>query len=160
LDLVKILSHPSSDNTSNDQNFGTSKVQGHALTIKDEFLGYLIDICIGVTTSGFLENNQDSFLVSLDTKDKLFILDEELLFKAINGSEIKNWEEFEFLLGFILENRLLQLYQSFLDSEHKSKWKKIDQDLLGYELSDPSQKVTLKPKSKNHKKPKNKKKNK
>ena len=117
----------------------------------------MLDICIGVTTPGFLESNDDSFLVCPDTRDKLFILDEDLLFKAVNASDIKAWEEFEFLLGFIVENRLLQLYQSHLDNEHKSKWKKIDQELLGYELVGNIQQLSLKPKPKKNKKSKNKK---
>ena len=38
LDLVKILSHTPANENENGMNFGSSKVQGHALTIKDEFL--------------------------------------------------------------------------------------------------------------------------
>lgn len=41
LDLVKILSHTNENTSPNEDsnvNFGNSKVQGHALTIKDEFL--------------------------------------------------------------------------------------------------------------------------
>jgi hypothetical protein len=53
-------------------------------------------------------------------------VEEELVFKAIDGQEIKTWEDFEFLLAFIIENRLLQLYQSHLDSEYQRKWKKLD----------------------------------
>lgn len=59
-------------------------------------------------------------------------MEEEILFKAIDTSELKKWEDFEFLLGFIIENRLLQLFQSHLDSEYQRKWKKIDQELLSY----------------------------
>ena len=62
------------------------------------------------------------------------------MFKAINSSEIKTWEEFEFVLGFIIENRLLQLYQTHLNSEYQRKWKKIDQDLLAYQEIKPIQK--------------------
>ncbi len=45
---------------------------------------------------------------------------------------IKTWEEFEYVLAVIIENRLLQVYQGHLDKEYQRKWKKIDQELLSY----------------------------
>jgi len=62
------------------------------------------------------------------------------MFKAINSEDIKTWEEFEFVLGFIIENRLLQLYQTYLNSEYQRKWKKIDQDLFSFQEVKPLKK--------------------
>eukprot|EP00347_Sterkiella_histriomuscorum_P006376 403352996 len=166
LDMVSIMSHTpyildqettqleqfKSKESSN--NFSTSKVQGYALAIKDEYLEKLLEICIEVTCSGFLECNPDSFILA---REKLVIIEEEILFKSIQADQIKSWEDFEFMLGFIIENRLLQLYHSFLDSEYQRKWKKIDQDLthMNENLSLNKEATILRPKVK---KPKNKKK--
>jgi hypothetical protein len=45
--------------------------------------------------------------LSLDTNEKLFIAEEDLFVKALDASLIKNWEDFEYLLSVIIENRLL-----------------------------------------------------
>lgn len=70
----------------------------------------LLDICQLVTQNGFFKNNNDSFLFSIDTQEKLFILEEELLFKAIDPQQIKTWEIFEYLLAVVIENRFLQIF--------------------------------------------------
>jgi hypothetical protein len=43
----------------------------------------------------------------LDTNEKLFIVEEDLFVKSIDSSLIKNWEDFEYVLSVIIENRLL-----------------------------------------------------
>ena len=46
-------------------------------------------------------------IIDLDSQEKLLITDEELLFKALDGKLINTWEQFEFILAFIIENRLM-----------------------------------------------------
>lgn len=85
-------------------------------------------------------------------------MDEELLFKAIDESALKSWEDFELLLALIIENRFLQVYQSYLDSEFNRKWKTMDEefDLL----KDKGPQKPIKPKAKkNRQKRQQKKKN-
>jgi len=78
------------------------------LTIKDEFINALIDICALASLGSFLDcSPQKAFLISLDTKEKLFIVEEDLFVKSIDASLIKNWEDFEYVLSVIIENRLL-----------------------------------------------------
>ena len=156
LDLVQILSHEAgSQSGSSESQLSGSKVQGHALTIKDEYIPQLISICQGVSHT-FLESSEDKAIFwSADTKQKLFVLEEEVLVKAIDSSLIKNWEDFEFSLSVIIENRLLQLYQSHLDKEHQRKWKKLDLDLL-YTEDLPPAKALPPTKKQSKKKKKNK----
>jgi hypothetical protein len=45
-----------------------------------------------------------------EVAEKLYIQDEELFFKAIDPNLIKSWEQFEYLLTLIIENRLLLLF--------------------------------------------------
>ena len=49
---------------------------------------------------------------------------------SIDANNIKSWEEFEYVLAVIIENRLLQVYQGHLDKEYQKKWRKMDQELL------------------------------
>ena len=51
---------------------------------------------------------------------------------SIDAQNIKSWEEFEYVLAVIIENRLLQVYQGHLDKEYQKKWRKLDQELLSY----------------------------
>jgi hypothetical protein len=86
----------------------TSKVQGHALTIKDEFISQLLCICLSVSAGAFFSTDpQKAAFFSLDTEEKLFLLEEDLLIKSIDSSLIKNWDDFEYTLAIIIENRLL-----------------------------------------------------
>ena len=45
---------------------------------------------------------------------------------SIDAQNIKSWEEFEYVLAVIIENRLLQVYQGHLDKEYQKKWRKLD----------------------------------
>ena len=86
-----------------------------------------MEICASVTGNNFLATSGDeSFLYAVDMRQKLFIVEEELLFKAVDSAAVKNWEDFEYVLAVIIENRMLQLYQSHLDKEYQKKWKKLD----------------------------------
>ncbi len=51
---------------------------------------------------------------------------------SIDAHNIKSWEEFEYVLAVIIENRLLQVYQGHLDKEYQKKWRRLDQELLSY----------------------------
>lgn len=88
------------------------------MTIKDEFIASLLDICTSVSGGSFLNCADEAFLFSMDTQEKLFIVEEDLLVKAIDSALIKTWPDFEYILSVIVENRLLQLYQSHLDKEY------------------------------------------
>lgn len=50
------------------------------------------------------------------SQKKAFILDEESLFKAIDPKLIASWEQFEYLLCLVIENRIYILYQNHLNS--------------------------------------------
>lgn len=114
LDLVQILSHTPGDSAS----LGGSKVQGHALTIKDEFIASLVGICKAVCEN-FLECGPDgAVFAAVETGEKLLVAEEELLVKALDSTAVKSWDDFEFALAVVVENRLLQLYQSHLDKEY------------------------------------------
>lgn len=134
---------------------GSSKVQGHALTIKDEFIATLIDICTIVSAGAFLSTEPDiAVLYTIDTAEKLFLLEEELLVKSIDSQQIKSWDDFEYTLAMIIENRLLQLYQShYLDKEYQKKQKKLDLELLA---ETAASELAAQIKVKNKKKKKNK----
>jgi len=71
--------------TSTSTQFGSSKVQGHALTIKDEFIGNLLDICRTSSQGSFLDCSSDrAFLLSLETNEKLFIVEEDLFVRSLD----------------------------------------------------------------------------
>lgn len=40
--------------------------------------------------------------------------------RAIDQQKIESWEHFEYLLSFILENRLLRIYQSYYSVKEKN----------------------------------------
>jgi hypothetical protein len=65
-------------------------------------------------------------LSSGNENERLFIGEEDLFVTSIDASLIKTWEEFEYVLAVIIENRLLQVYQGHLDKEYQRKWKKLD----------------------------------
>lgn len=104
MDLVQILSH---DRPESSGQLSGSKVQGHALTIKDEFIPLLIEICSAVTDSFLSIMEQKTVFWAADTKEKLFVAEEDILVKAIDTNLIKNWDDFEFSLALIIENRVL-----------------------------------------------------
>mmetsp|Transcript_41328 Transcript_41328/g.39795 ORF Transcript_41328/g.39795 Transcript_41328/m.39795 type:complete len:102 (+) Transcript_41328:481-786(+) len=85
-------------------------------------------------------------------KEKILITDEDLLIKAIDSKKIDSWEEFESILLLVLENRVLQIYQTHLDSEYQRKWKKLDQELIAFK--DHGASPLKNKKKKNKKKPK------
>jgi len=51
------------ENPDEKQALSPNKVQGHALTIKDEFINTFLDIC-HQTSAGFLESSQESLISS------------------------------------------------------------------------------------------------
>jgi hypothetical protein len=102
---LQILSHEGSREEASSCG---SKVQGHALTIKDEYIPSLLEICSAVSGGSFLACDiERSAFWSVDTSEKVFILEEELLVRSIDTNSIKNWDDFEFALALIIENRLL-----------------------------------------------------
>lgn len=42
--------------------------------------------------------------------------DELSFIRAIDGEKIQDWHHFEYLLSFILENRLLRIYQAYINT--------------------------------------------
>lgn len=62
-----------------------SKVQGHALTIKDEYIPVLLEICEIVSGGTFLAGCEKmSVFWAADTHEKLIVTDEDLLVRAID----------------------------------------------------------------------------
>lgn len=121
------------------------------MTIKEEYLNSILTICKAIGGGFFESSAPNAVLLDTQTGEKLLITDEELLFKAIDSKLIANWEAFELVLSFIIENRLMQLYQTNLDNEYQRKWKKLDQELLSYseQTAKEEQKMSnLKPKNK------------
>jgi hypothetical protein len=94
-------------------------------------------------------------VATASSNERLFIGEEDLFVTSIDASQIKTWEEFEYVLSVIIENRLLQVYQGHLDKEYQKKWKKLDQELLSYAEEPLAQEK--KPEKQKAKKPKKKK---
>ena len=44
---------------------------------------------------------------------------EAAFMRALDHTKIENWEHFEYLLSFIIENRLLRIYQAHLQSQQQ-----------------------------------------
>lgn len=53
------------------------------------------------------DTEEKSVFWASDTKEKIFVVEEDILVKAIDTSLIKNWDDFEFSLALIIENRVL-----------------------------------------------------
>lgn len=94
---------------------------------------YLIEICTRVrelSGSKFLESEVPkqqtpfgSFPIS-DTdhsgRECMLILGseeaEQAFVKAINDEQIKSWQQFEYVLSYIIENRFFRIYQAYLQN--------------------------------------------
>ena len=88
-------------------------MQGHALTIKDEYLSQLIEICNHSSQGSFLSSSPElAYILPIPAShsERIFIAEEDLFVTSIDSSSIKSWEEFEYILAVIIENRLLQAY--------------------------------------------------
>ena len=98
-------------------------MKGLALSLKDEYLspqGFekLLQIFDDVKKPAkFL---QGPCVLTGQDASLNFLVDEnaELAFvKSINQSLIKDWDHFEFLLCFLVENRFIRIYASFLQHQ-------------------------------------------
>ena len=129
------------EQTSHDEPSKTKNIKGHALTVKEEYLDAdkngrckLIDICERVRKSikkgnnilcSFLDStvseagNNKTIHFPLQGSDPVCMLmlnseqAEQTFIKAIDHSLITNWEHFEYILSFIIENRLLRIYLAY-----------------------------------------------
>ena len=86
-------------------------MQGMALTVKEECIDLIIDICTSIRPSSFLQfSEHDSPMYCASAGELIIIPDEDLLIGAIDQKQITSWSEFEYILSIIIENRLLRLY--------------------------------------------------
>jgi hypothetical protein len=95
MNLVQILGH-NADHQHEIKN---------ALSFKQEFVNQLVDICISIR-SGFLTCSP--FLS--DSSEIVYINDETLLIKSFDPKRIQSWNDFEYILSVIIENRILKVY--------------------------------------------------
>lgn len=80
----------------------------NALSFKPELIDELVQICKPIRAA-FLQ------LPGLVQGAKFgFIEDESKLVKAIDPKQIKSWQDFEFLLSLIVENRILKVFVGHL----------------------------------------------
>ena len=118
-----------------------AKIKGHALTVKEEFLQAdpetgrcpLIEICTRIrelSGSNFLESEVSEAKTPFGSfpictadhsgKESMLILGsedaEQSFVKAINDEKIKSWQQFEYVLSFIIENRFFRIYQAYLQN--------------------------------------------
>lgn len=111
--------------------------------IKEEYLkddSRMIGICEKLREPGDflnaknpLQNEQQGRAVTFPIQSckngmKLMISTEEdelSFIRAIDGDKIEDWHHFEYLLSFILENRLLRIYQAYINTVKGQKSKAI-----------------------------------
>ena len=88
----------------------------------------LVEICSKVR-KGFIE--QTPFVK--DCSETLYINDESILIKSFDSKKIVSWDDFEYILTILVENRILKVYVAHLvernskfvvDLEEKKKQKK------------------------------------
>ena len=87
----------------------------------------------------------------------LVITDESALICALDPKQILSWQDFEYVLCLVIENRLLKLYQAHLERQYHLKWKELDNIILEEEKSE---KIVTKYEKKKLKRKKQKKRNK
>ena len=88
----------------------------------------LVEICSKIR-EGFIE--QTPFVK--DSSDTIYINDESILIKSFDSKKIVSWDDFEYILTILVENRILKVYVAHLvernsklvvDLEEKKKHKK------------------------------------
>ena len=87
----------------------------------------------------------------------LVVTDESALICALDPKQILSWQDFEYVLCLVIENRLLKLYQAHLERQYHLKWKELDNIILEEEKAE---KIATKDKNKKLKRKKQKKRNK
>lgn len=122
LNLVEILSHePKSSKLVESKD--EKAVIGRALIVKMECLDVVLDICEVIRPKSFIQYAKDDspMLCEGDSGGELILIpDETMLIKAIDQKQITSWNEFEYVLTVIVENRLLRLYQAHLDQQYRT----------------------------------------
>jgi hypothetical protein len=115
----------------------------NALSFKSECVCQLVDICEQIRP-GFLKTS------AFQTSDRQQVyLDDEVLFvKSIDSKAISSWEDFEFILSVVVENRILKVFVA-----HQVKLS-LEQpiDVCKSDDEETSKKALRKKKSKNKKK--------
>ena len=110
------------------------EVKGFALTVKENYIDGILDICEKVRPSTFLQAGasfaEERPLICPGNIDELVIVaDETALICAIDPKQIVSWPDFEYVLCLVLENRILKLYQTHLAKVYQSSWLEVDQML-------------------------------
>jgi len=115
----------------------------NALSFKSDCVCQLVDICEQIRP-GFLKTS------AFQTSDRQQVyLDDEVLFvKSIDSKAISSWEDFEFILSVVVENRILKVFVA-----HQVKLS-LEQpiDVCKSDDEETSKKALRKKKSKNKKK--------
>ena len=78
--------------------------------------------------------------------------DENLIIKAIDATKINTWEEFEFVLSIVVENRFMRLFQAHLDAQYQLSWRETKEETLNLQEQKSPEKLTAKKKRKCRKK--------
>lgn len=60
----------------------------------------------------------------------MYVPDEFLLVKAIDAKNVADWDDFEYLLTMIIENRILKLYVELYLTPYNSRKESAALDLL------------------------------
>ena len=94
MNLVKILSHGTDESGPHEETeqdsekvseTETGQVQGYALTVKDEFIDKIIDICIKIRPESFLNfDKQESPMFCCSANEVIIIPDEHQLISAVD----------------------------------------------------------------------------
>ena len=73
-----------------------------------------------------VSTDERPFVCTGDPNQLLLIADEATMMSALDPKQILSWPDFEYILCFIIENRLLRLYQAHLEKQYQQKWKEMD----------------------------------
>ena len=140
MNLVDILSHDKTisndelpqksqpdkeNNTAEDNKTPTNEeqVRGFALTVKSTFVDNITSLCTQIRPKSFLQYDRDDapFQASSSADQLVFIQNEAALIGAIDSKEVKTWNEFEYVLSVVIENRLLIIYRAHLEKCYQTQ---------------------------------------
>ena len=75
------------------------------------------------------QDHEKPFICTGSPNQLLIIADEAALISALDTKQILSWQDFEYVLSLVIENRILRLYQAHLDRMYQERWKEELDDL-------------------------------
>ena len=75
------------------------------------------------------QDHERPFICTGSPNQLLIIADEAALISALDTKQILSWQDFEYVLSLVIENRILRLYQAHLDRVYQERWKEELDDL-------------------------------